>query len=63
MKLFSMLATEFVAMPEQQSLHMIDFKRIIGVPRLMHILKFYYWCKLPDNYNKELSGLMRKFII
>ncbi|EDV24691.1 uncharacterized protein TRIADDRAFT_25032, partial [Trichoplax adhaerens] len=56
-KLFSMLATEFVAMPEQLSLHMIDFKRIIGVPRLMHILKFYYWCKTTESFNaKELSG-------
>ncbi|XP_065829708.1 lipopolysaccharide-responsive and beige-like anchor protein isoform X2 [Oscarella lobularis] len=46
LKLLSSLATEFVALPSQNR-RTVDIRRDIGVPRLVLMLKQYYWTRMP----------------
>ncbi|XP_062513649.1 neurobeachin-like isoform X2 [Corticium candelabrum] len=58
-KLLSSLVTEFVVPTAkemlEQSYHVVNVRQQIGVPRLMYILKHYYWIKLPPGAAKGLG--------
>ena len=51
--------TEFVVPTakemSEQSYHVVNVRQQIGVPRLMYILKHYYWIKLSPGAAKGLG--------